>query len=219
MTTTAQSIIKQAQTLLKDLGGIRWPATDLMDALNAGQRDIAVLRPDMMATAAALALSDGARQQVPANCAKLIDIPRNTVGQAIRQVGRDDLDAVAPDWYSRPGALTIKHFTHDPREPNFFYVFPPAATGASVQIVYSALPVDLAAPGGAAYGTVTGNIAVPDLFANALLHFVLFRAYAVDSEGGNAALSGENYTLYKGLLSDELTTRQAVKPSIATKAD
>lgn len=218
MTTTAQSIIKTAQQLLQDESGIRWPASELIESLNAGQRDIATLRPDMMAVTAELALVAGPKQTVPAGCSKLIEVPRNTLGAAVRQVDRNLLDAVEPNWYAKPGTKAIKHFTHDPREPAVFYVYPPAALGASVDIVYAAMPVDVPAPTGPTFAGVTGNVSVPDVFANALLHFVMFRALAKDAEVGNAAMSAAHYQLFKTCLSEDITTRQAVKPTVTDSA-
>lgn len=215
MTTTVQSIIKNAQILLLDVDGVRWPATELIDALNAGQRDIATLRPDQFTLMVPMALAAGARQALPANCAKLIEVPRNTAGGAIRQVSRNLLDAISPTWYTQAGVTTIQHFCHDPREPGVIYVYPPAASvGASVDLVYNALPADVPAVTEATYTGVTGNVSVPDVFVNALLHFVLFRAFGKDAETGNAALSASHYQLFKAGLSDDLTTRQAVKPTV-----
>jgi hypothetical protein len=220
MTITAQSVIKDAQVLLKDTAGIRWTAAELVDALNAAQREIATLRPDLMATSAAYALAAGARQAVPANCSKLMDIPRNTTGPAIRQVQREDLDAINRDWYTLPGATVIKHFTHDAKQPNVFWVYPPAASGVNVDIEYAALPADIPAPGAASFTGVTGNLGVADVFANAAMHFVLSRAYAKDAQaGGNAVLSAEHERKFRAAMGDDLTTRQAVKPAIKPTPD
>lgn len=196
MTTTAQSIIKTAQELLQD-DGTRWPATELVAHLNDGQREIATLRPDVFAVTASVSVT-GVKHTLPTACVDLVEIPRNTSGSAITQVDRKMLDAVEPGWYTKTASATIKHFTYDVREPDVFYTYPPAASGASVDMVYSTAPTDVATPSGASYTTVNGNISCRDEFKNALLHFVLFRAWAKDAEfGGNAALSASHYTLFK----------------------
>ncbi len=197
MTTTAQSIIKQAHELLQDPDGIRWPATELVAHLNDGQRALVELRPEMFAVTVATALVAGPKQTVPVACAELLEIPRNTNGGAIRPVDRAMLDAVSPDWYTMTGALKVKHTMVDAREPNVFYVFPPAAVGASVDLVYAAWPADMATPSGVTAATVTGNISVDDSFKTALLHWVLARGYMKDAEfGGNATLAATHLQLF-----------------------
>lgn len=197
MTITAQSIIAQAHELLQDPTGGRWPATELVQHLNDGQRALVEYRPERFAVAVPTALVAGPRQTIPDNCARLLEVPRNTSGAAIRPVDRGQIDAVEPGWYTKPPSTTIQHTMVDAREHNVFYVYPPAALGASVELVYAAWPTDVPAPAGATAATVTGNIGVDDTFKNALLHFCLYRAYAKDAEfGGNAALSAGHYQLF-----------------------
>lgn len=211
MAVAAQSIIKQAQELLQDAAGTRWSAADLVAHLNDGQRALVEARPEMFAATVAIALVAGPKQTLPATAAKLLEIPRNTNGAAIRPVERAQLDAVEPSWYTKTGVTTIKHSTHDVREPHVFYVYPPAAVGASVDAVCAVWPADVATPAGATYTSVTGNINCKDDFKNALLHFVVSRAYMVDAEfGGNAQLATSHaqlFTAYAG----------GTGPAIATK--
>lgn len=216
MTTTAQSIIFEAQTQLSDLDGIRWAASELVIYLNDGQRESCVLRPDAFATTAALTLAAGVRQALPAACSKFFDMHRNTSVAAITKVDKKLLEVSDPTWYSRAGSATIQHFCFDPREPLAFDVYPPATTAASVDLIYAATPAEVAAPTapGLAYTTVTGNINCPDAFKNALISFVLFRAFAKDAEaGGNAALSAAHYQLFTSGLGVDAATKQAVAPS------
>lgn len=197
MTITAQSLIAQAQELLQDLTGTRWSATELVAHLNDGQRALVDLRPEEFAITAPLALVVGPKQTVPTACAKLLEIPRNTNGAVIRPVERKQLDAIEPSWYTKPGAVTIQHTTVDAREPSRFYVYPPAALGASVDLVYAAYPTDIAAATGPLAANVTGNLQCPDAYKNALLHWVLARAFMKDAEfGGNAAMSAGHLQLF-----------------------
>ena len=197
MTTTAQSIIKQAHELLQDPDGLRWPATELVAHLNDGQRALVELRPEKFAVTAACALVAGPKQTTPVACARLLEIPRNTNGASLRPVERSQLDAIEPTWYTKTGTAALKHTMVDAREPNVFYVYPPAALGASVDLVYAAWPADIPPAGGATAATVTGNVNVRDEFKNALLHFCVARSYLKDAEfGGNAALAASHYQLF-----------------------
>lgn len=215
MTTTVQSILKSAQTALSDLTGTTWPATELATYLSDGQRALVVVRPDAGAVTASFVPAAGARQTLPAAATSLIDIPRNTAGtkKVIRKVNQTMLDLFNPDWQSMTGVTEIIHFSYDAREPNVFMVYPPAASsGASVELIYSALPADVATPGGAAYSTATGNIGVADQWAEALLNYVLARAYMKDGETANAQLSQTYMGTYAALIGVQFTSSQTVAP-------
>jgi len=127
---------------------------------------------------------NGFKHTLPAECSKFIEMPRNAAGQAIRQVDRNMLD--------------------DPRDPMVFWTYPPAL-GSTVDVTYAVLPADT---------TISGSLNVPDIFANAVLHFVLFRAFAKDAEyANNAALSAAHLQLFKAGLAEEAPSRQAVQPT------
>jgi hypothetical protein len=214
MTISAQSIIKTAQELLQDPDGIRWPATELVAHLNDGQRETATLRPDLFVITAPMSIN-GVKHTLPVACINLEEISRNTSGAPIRLVDRSMLDSVEPGWMIKNASKVIKHYCYDSREPDAFYSYPPAAAGASVDLVYSFLPTDVAAPNGASYSTVTGNINCKDICKAPLLHFVLFRAYSKDAEfGGNAALAQSHYARFTTGLQADSATGQAVKPTV-----
>ena len=215
MTTTAQSVIQRVVVTLQDPNAVRWSTAELVRYLNDGQRDIALIRPDATATQATMALAAGARQTLDSTGAKLLDVIRNTTGaqRAIRLTDRAVLDAHNPDWYSKTGATEIRHYTFDSREPRVFYVYPPAALGASVEMVYSAYPANITEPSaGALYTAVTGNISVQDIFANALTNYILYRAFSKDAETVNAAAAQAYYQLYQSMLGTELSGTTGVAP-------
>ncbi len=212
MTTTAQSIIQQAQELLQDPEGIRWPATELVAHLNDGQREVAAQRPDLFTVTKPLALVPGARQTLPAACIHLVDILRNTNGASLSLTARAMLDALLPNWYNKSPTKNLVHFCYDLREPKVFFVYPPAANGASVDATYSEFPADLPTPTGPGAESVTGTLTGKDTLKNPLLHWVLFRAWSKDAEfGGNAALAQTHYALFMGGLKTDAAA--AVQPT------
>ena len=216
MPTTAQSIILDAQLELQDAAGIRWPATELVKHLHDGQRAIAQKRPDTTATVVTFTpTAAGTRHALPAAAASLIDIPRNAVGRkrAITKVDQVLLDATVRDWQGMAPAAEVLHFMHDLREPRVFLTYPPASTAAALELVYSAYPAETATAGGAAASTVTGNIDLPDEWANALRYYVLYRAWSKDAEyGGNAQLASANLQLFRGELGEQLKSAATVSP-------
>ena len=217
MAFTAQNVLQRVVITLLDPSAVRWPTAELVRYLNDGQRDIALVRPDSTSTTATLTLASGARQTLPSVGAKLLEVIRNTSGtkRAVRLVNRVVLDSQVPEWYNLTGVTEIKHYTYDPREPRIFYVYPPAAAAnASVELIYSAYPTDITEPNSTAlYTAVTGNVSVADIYVNALVNYILYRAYSKDSENTqNAALASSFYQLYQSLLGIELSGTTGVAP-------
>lgn len=216
MAIPAQSIIRRVVETLQDNTSVRWPVNELVRYLNDGQREVVMYRPDAMVTNATVDLNAGTKQALPANGAKLIEVVRNTSGRAVRMVSREILDAQSPNWHSITGVAEVLHFMYDPRDPKVFYVYPPAAaSGASLEIVYSALPTDITEPAdGATYSAVTGNISVPDIYANSLQDYVLFRAYSKDSEyAGNAQRAQAHYGAFANALGVEMKATVNFQPN------
>lgn len=229
MTIYAQSLVRRAQDTSQDNTSIRWPLRELVRYLNDGQREIVLYRPDSMSTNATVALVAGSKQALPANGTKLIEISRNNNGttkRAVRLVNREILDSQSPGWHSITGVTEILHYMYDPRDPKTFYVFPPAAGAtASLDIVYSANPTDIAVPAdGASLPTdstadnsaptvVLGTISVPDIYANALVDYMLYRTYSKDADyAGNAARAQAHYAVFANTLGIEIKATMAVAP-------
>jgi hypothetical protein len=189
MTTTASSIVYEAQRALLDVEGVRTTASDLVLMLNRAQRDIHIARPDTTAAMSEFVLVAGAKQLLPSNAALLIDIPSNASGN-LRSISKVDLpllDALEKGWRSATQKTEIVHFCHDPRTPRVFHVYPPAVAGIGVILEASAYPIDIAAPAspGLTSDTVFGDITLADEWATTLLMLTLYYAYMTDLEGVN----------------------------------
>ena len=78
---TARDIIQDVQAELQDVEGIRWPAAELVNALNDGQR--AIVEADPLSTAAEVEfdLAPGARQTIPGAAHALLEVIRNAAGR------------------------------------------------------------------------------------------------------------------------------------------
>lgn len=219
MTTTAQSIIRRVVETLQDTTSVRWPVAELVRYLNDGQREVVLYRPDSMVTNATVTLTAGAKQALPSNGSKLIDVIRNSAGnkRSVRMTARNILDTQTPSWYNLTGVTEILHYMYDPRDPKVFYVYPPAAaSGASVDLVYSAYPSDITEPAdGAVFSAVTGNISLPDIYANILADYIMYRAYTKDTEyAGNAARAQAHYAAFQAALSTEMNGTTGVAPKV-----
>ena len=219
MTTAAQSIIRRVVETLQDTTSVRWPVAELVRYLNDGQREVVLYRPDSMVTNATVTLTAGAKQALPSNGSKLIDVIRNSAGnkRSVRMTARNILDTQTPSWYNLTGVTEILYYMYDPRDPKVFYVYPPAAsTGASVDLVYSAYPSDITEPAdGAVFSAVTGNISLPDIYANILADYIMYRAYTKDTEyAGNAARAQAHYAAFQAALSTEMNGTTGVAPKV-----
>lgn len=218
MAIAAQYIIHQVVDILQDPTSVRWPVDELVRYLNTGQREIIIHRPDAMVTNAPVAMVAGTKQAIPAGGAKLIEVVRNSGGnkRAVRLVNREILDAQVPGWHNLTGVTELLHFMFDPRDPKVFYVYPPAAaSGASVELVYSALPTDITEPGpGTLWTAVTGDIPIPDLLSNALVDYILYRCYQKDAEyAANGQRSTAYYAAFANALGIEIKATVAVGPA------
>ncbi len=93
----------------------------------------------------------------------------------------DDMDAIY-DWHTHMPSKTVLHYIPIKGDPKHFYVYPPIPDTASVyaEIIYSTNPVDVVIDD---FETSTDSITLDDIYANALLDYMLFKAYSTESEG------------------------------------
>ncbi len=177
---TSKEIITQANLLLNDKGYVRWPLAELLGYLSAAQKAIVLRRPD------AYTVDDdsftcvaGTKQRLPDDALRLIDIPRNSTGMAIRgPYDRNVLDNNYPDWYAGNSEQNAELYLYDPKNPKTFYVYPGIIAGAELTVVYSKVPPKI---NEAQYNN-DETIALDDIYENALLEWVMYRCYSKDAE-------------------------------------
>jgi hypothetical protein len=193
MALTAKNILDRASMIIQDLTNVRWPETEILNWLNDARRELAVVRPDIYSDMATKALTTGAKQSLPADGLRLMDIPRNTSGAAITVTQRGFLDQQNPGWHQMTGSATIKHFMVDERNPSTFWVYPPATSAASVELIYQKAPTD--------YTTSSTLTAYEELYGGAMVDYVCYRAFSKDSEyAGNANRALAHYTQFANAL-------------------
>lgn len=214
MTIEAQTIIRDAGVILVDETGIRHPAGQLVNWLNAAQLMLAEKRPDAFTAKITHELVAGVRQPLPAAALKLVDILSNTSGAPMRHVDRASLDQIRPAWRTDAASTTARNWMNDEREPLVFEVYPPAALGASVELVACVNPTPVADPSGDDYETVSGNVAVNPLFMNALRDAVLYLALTKDTEHpANAARAGAHLASFRMAIGEEVQATAVVTPT------
>lgn len=224
-TLTGANIISRVQDTLQDTTSVRWPEAELLRYINDAQREIVNLRPEASSTHANVQLVTGTEQSLPSDGLRLIKVVRNmssvasdaTGGRAIRIVNVDILNTQEPDWHNptvtgdAAHTTVSKHYIFDEDDPRKFYVYPGVAGDAFVEIVYSAAPTDLA--------NTSATIAVDDVFANAIMDFVLYRAYMKDAEyAGNAQRASTHYQLFTNSIGQGSQAQTLLSPNNPTGA-
>lgn len=209
-TLTGTNIIDKARYVLQDSSGVRWTDAELLNYINDAQREIVNFKPESKATHSNIQLSTGTEQSLPSGGLRLIKISRNVAstasdaagGKSITIVEEDLLNSMEPDWHdptvtgsSAHGSI-IKNYIFDPDDPKKFYVYPGVKSGSNayIQVVYSALPTDLS--------SVSDTIDIDDIYGNAIVDFVLYKAYLKDAEfAANQQRAGTHYQLFTSSIS------------------
>lgn len=184
--STAYNIILRAQSILQDTTGQQWSDQALLWEVNAGQTMIAAMAPDACTVKRAVQLVSGVRQQLPADCIEAFGITRNlgtdgvTAGDVIFPIDLGNLSGFMPSWEAGTPASVISGYFYDPRLPREFIVYPPAVPGIYVEAALRVNPAAIMLDTGGAWQTTA--LSINQRYEEALLEFVLFRAYAKDSE-------------------------------------
>lgn len=220
MAVSVQSVIDRVQTVLQDTTGVRWPVVDeLVLWVNDAQREIALLKPDASAANETVTLVAGTKQSIPDDGNRLLKAVRNmsaasggTGKRSVRLVNREVLDAQTPDWHDpsvtgdAAHTAVVKHYLYDEANPRNFYVYPGVQGSAYLEIIYSGNPESVA---------LADNLSIPDIFANAILNYVLYMAYMKDAEfAGNAQRASTHFQLFSASVTGKGTVDALTNPNM-----
>ena len=201
--TDAKTIIDKASMMLADASQTYWQKSELLGWLNDGQLEVATIVPNSNTSTVSKILIAGVKQTVPIDSIRIIEFVKNmgltgsVPGQAIRQVERKIMDRYTPNWVTDTAANVVIHAMYDAEDNNgVFYVWPPQpATPSYIEIIYSQIPVTIADI------NVGTKITIADYYQNVLLNYVLYRAFARDSEGsGQFEKSQGHYKMFADAL-------------------
>ena len=224
MSVTVQSVIDRVQAVLQDTTGVRWPVSnELVLWVNDAQREVALLKPDASAVNTTVTLATGTKQEIPSAGNRLLKVIRNMsassggVGKrAIRLVDLSVLDSQTPNWHdpatTGDAAHTnvVKHYSYEEANPRNFYVYPGVSGNAYVELVYSANPATV---------TLSDNLSIPDIFANAIMNYVLYMAYMKDAEfAGNQQRASSHYQLFTASVTGKGQIDAISNPNIERRA-
>lgn len=209
-----QAIAQRIEAALRDVNNDSWPEETIYLSILEAEKVVVIFRPDAAATDAELTCVAGIKQSIAAldpapNRLMAVKYNRtgNVDGRGVRPVAVGDLDAISPNWRAASGATTIREYMHDVREPLVFYVNPPAALGAKLQVSYSAIP--------APYGTVDADTetTVSDLYEPMLFEWAMYRLFGHDVEGSvNISRSQQHLQTFERMLGVKVEADMLVSP-------
>lgn len=194
-------IIDRAEEILQDNSNVRWSQQSLLDYLNDAQREIVLYRPDANPVNASLTLTaDSAKQSLPAAGMRLLRVYRNSNPKTnpIAQIDRAVLDDKVENWYGTTGTA-VEYYIYDNLDPKTFYIYPhTTASDATIEIVYSAMPSEITISD---FATDTTVIGIDDVYANAILDYILYRSYLKDTEyAGDLQRANSYLSAFNGAL-------------------
>ena len=209
-----QEITQRVQAILRDANNDSWPEDAIHESILEAEKVIVNYRPDAAPIDTTLTCVAGIKQSIteldPAPN-RLLSVKYNRVndvnGRSVRRVGIGDLDAIRPNWRSATGATVIREFMHDEREPLIFYVNPPAAVGAKLQLSYSAIPTR--------YGVVDDatNTTISDLYEPMIIEWAMYRLFGHDIEGSvNIGRSQQHLTTFERMMGIKVDSDRKSSP-------
>jgi len=235
----AESIVTRAGIILHDTTQVRWLESELLGWLNDAQREIVLIRPDASVKNEELQLQAGTKQSLPDGGIRVMDVVRNTDGDAIRVIDRNVLDAQQPNWHTVGAKSSVEHFMFDLRDPKHFYVYPPqsadttttvvnAETGLDedvttvnagrIELIYSSAPDDVVYKTDATALT-SETITLDDIYGNGILDYILYRAYSKDADfAGNAERALKHYETFVTTLGLKFQADKMIDPNAAIQS-
>lgn len=197
MTLRASEVIVSVARLLNDYEPgyehIRWTRTDLLDYLNDAQAQLYVHWPGAFARALPYTLRPGSLQGPLPEDVQLQLLVGGDDGARARKVDDGLLQAFAGAGCKpgrSPATYRVSGFSYNPEDRAYFFVDPPVpddgvaypVTLISQQAPPAITAADLDAPLPAPPQPAADQLAVPGALRNALIEWMLYRAYSVDME-------------------------------------
>ena len=223
-TVKVVDLIARAQTVLQDQTSVRWPAVELQDWLNDAYREIILARPDANTATGTFTCVAGTRQSLTAvfpNALRLVEITRNlaetSYKRAVRLVDRHILDDQRVGWHAEGNSVNVQHYMFDPRLPKEFLVYPPATSTAQLEVVYASVPTAHTLTEAQLTTTPSAEtIRIDDSYANAILDYMLYRAYTKDAEyAANAQRAVAHYQAMMASIGVKTASGTATHPGSA----
>ncbi len=209
MTLLASTVLDSAAGTLLDTAHRTWSAAELLDYLNEALRMTASAAPTMFTVQEFVVLQAGPLQELPDDGLELVDITQNFTGRVVTQVDKGLLDEAERFWPRATQVPQVEHFTMDPRNPRRYKVFPPNDGFGQVELLYNAIPPEVADP--------ADEISIPASYQSPLINFVLAKAYMKNSKRQDLAKSSGYFAQWGQNLGLSASAMTAVLPKVAAQ--
>jgi hypothetical protein len=173
-------IIDEARVLLQDTNATMQRFTDaqMLEFGNQTLRRIALLRPDLFAYIGEITCTVGAvLQSMPSDSLRIMEIFRIKDGAAVRETNREVMDQSYPSWTTTTNGAAVNWMRH-PRNPNKFFIYPPAPTAQILIGEYAQAPQ--------VYDGTTEIDLLPDAYYVSVLDGIVWLAESIDNEHVNS---------------------------------
>lgn len=151
----------------------RYDDATLLGYANQTLKRMSLLRPDLFVAYGTVTCAAGVLQQAPADSIRISEVYALSTGEGITEVSREYMDQAHPDW-RLDTAGPAKNWMRNVRNPNQFFVHPPAPVGQVIELQYAQTPPD--------YDDVTPVALLPDAFFPTVVSGTVFLTEAVDNE-------------------------------------
>jgi len=138
---TPSTIFPDVRVLINDNdpSSYRYSDAVLLLKLDAALKRIALIRPDLFTTIAAVACTPNTTvQQVP-NYARVIEVYNVVSGGGVVEASREVFDQTVPNWRSDAAGPAVNWMRHV-RNPSVFFIYPQAPVGQSLLCEYTVAP-------------------------------------------------------------------------------
>lgn len=174
MSFTPADVIEELREAVSDTEATPYRYSDafILRRVNQSLKRLAIVRPDLFTEIATITCVAGSMQSAPADSLRLMDVLANTAGTAVKEINQDVLDLMFPTWESGATAAAVNWMRYT-RDPNRFYVYPPATTSDTLQLLYCQSPPNYA---------VGDTIALQDAYFPLILDCTIWLVESIDAE-------------------------------------
>lgn len=170
--TVADVVLDVREGVSDTLEPYRYSDAFIVRRVNQAVRRACILRPDLFSKHTTITCVAGPLQTCPADSVRLMDVVSTGSGLAVKEINQDALDLMIPTWPTTAGAAA-QNWMRYPRDPNRFYVYPPAAGGETLSIVYAQSPATL---------VLGGTVPMPDAYMPCIIDGTMWLMEAIDAE-------------------------------------
>ncbi len=226
-----QTIMRRASTVLQDTGSTRWTYPEMLDWINDSITEIANFAPELLAEIRVITLVAGPLQTIPNDTTKMLRAICNvtgsgapyTRGAVITPISHAILAAQLPNWQDTsrlPYSAIVNHIIYDPLTPRSFYVVPGNNGSGKIECAFSTKPTPIAQPANPlTLASYTASLPIEDVYTNAVLDYVLYRALQKElNVPGAAEKAAMHYQAFSAAIGASAQAMNRTSPSTADPA-